>query len=285
MWEVDEAVGHFSDITNGDKITGQLWMNYLAGQVMEGFSGSISALQADLKDVRNQICKTIHSVYSSRDFNAPKYLTDFLKHLIELTPPLEVVTVNYDLIFDTIIPREKTTLAKYIKRGRKLDDSGNYAILDTDLWNTPTVRLDGEGTFTKLHGSIDWKMVDGEIQCSNAQDEGFDPDINVALYPGFKGRPTRFPFDMFYDYLSYVARGANVVIFIGYSFRDEEINHILLGQIKRGTQMFVIDKQTWPPATPQAIRDNASFIGSGFGSSAARECISSIKEEIKPRQT
>ncbi len=276
--EVESAIDHFSDINNRDKVVGHLWRSFFNDLHTNNEFRRIPGFVNELQSLRDIICKTINSVYCPSDFRIPKYLTEFFKNLMSLSPPLEIFTTNYDLVIDRAISGDKETLTKSLERGRTLDDNGDYVILDTKHWVIPPVRLGQKGLFTKLHGSVDWKWKDGVIQCCSVQDEGFDSNNHPVLYPGFKGRPHEHPFDKFYDYLNHIARNTDIVIFVGFSFRDEEIEYILLSQLKHGTKIIVIDKEDWPTDTPQAIRDNATLIKSGFSSAATRECIGLLRE-------
>ena len=278
LWAVEEALDHFSGIFDRDKVTSQLWSACLSSSYgNRDFRIEVPNIVNELGEIRNQICRSVHSVYSTKDYRTPKYFPDFLKALVALSSPLEIFTTNYDLVIDQIIYNDKEGLKKIVDRGRKVDDR-EYTILDTDLWTIPSVRLDPKvGKFTKLHGSIDWKLDDdGVIQCCSVQDAGFNADLYPVLYPGFKGRPQRHPFNRFYDYLSNIASNTDIAIFIGYSFRDEEIN-ILLRRMRMGTKIVIIDKESLPSNVPSQIGDNAEFIGTGFGSAAARECLTFLK--------
>ena len=83
------------------------------------------------------------------------------------------------------------------------------------------------GRLVKLHGSIGWKRTETNIELYSGQDNVFDPNSNVVLYPGFKGLPMDPPFDSFYKFFERKLSQAKIVVFVGFSFRDSAINDII----------------------------------------------------------
>ena len=145
------------------------------------------------------------------------------------------------------------------------------------------VREGFRGRITKLHGSANWKRG-GEGEADKVfiypgQARNFED--NLLLYPGYKGRPTIWPFRKFYDTLEGACDQASVIIIIGYSFRDEAINEILEASIISDNKHLIdIDLKAAPPEkhAPNNEVLKSDFIGGGFGKSSIIMCKKSISD-------
>lgn len=154
---------------------------------------------------------------------------------------VELVTTNYDVVLEH-------ALVELEKSGHPMVDpgwsTGVYRALDLDRWaqapfegGKPGV---GQGLLTKLHGSVNWSREGEEIFISDPGYKGRD-DRHAIIYPGFKGRPAAEPFLTMHQYFVRALTSANVVVFVGFAFRDEYINELCERYVRPSSRVFVLN--------------------------------------------
>ena len=289
LWEMQDMKDHLSQMEDYTKIMGWMWRDDTRMKEASGYSGAYKSpaniathARASLEGVRNSIWRKVHEVYGvESDENS--YRTNlwalFLKRLLSRESlPIEIFTTNYDKIFEGTIIQNGLP----IETGRK--DRTGRTILDVSRWGT-SLDSDKRGRLTKLHGSTDWRYVENQIQCSDYLGSGFDPDDKAILYPGIKGRSPKFippPFDRFYEHLEEIASKADALIFVGYSFRDVQINGILQESISnnivdrraKGNPVAIVDiNPEKSPEVPEVIRRHARCIRGKLSRAKINECI------------
>ena len=143
-------------------------------------------------------------------------------------------TANYDLTLDSALDNERDFTAEtgiidanygFInKRGRSLYNS------NTD-YDWPSDHIE----YLKVHGSLDWHpaATNGECVKSGSSVNPENPDDMVILYPGFKGIPSKEPFISLHNKLEERLKSSDIVIVIGFAFRDPYINSIFENAIKQ----------------------------------------------------
>lgn len=139
---------------------------------------------------------------------------------------LSFITTNYDLTFETAIEsyQEKwnaigineVDFGFSIQFGRPIYNSSQ----DFN-WKSTTIE------YIKIHGSVDWHR-DAVGRCSRSMSNTVpdDPDQMAILYPGFKGVPEFEPFKSMHGRLSIRLAEADLIIVVGFAFRDTYINSI-----------------------------------------------------------
>lgn len=139
---------------------------------------------------------------------------------------ISVMTTNYDLTFETALENSHAGLEElgiedvdfgFVTRlGRPVYDPTANA-----NWSTKSLE------FLKVHGSLDWHR-DANGQCGRAMSRTVpaDPDQMAILYPGFKGVPEAEPFVSLHGRLNRRLVEADLVIVVGFAFRDSYINAI-----------------------------------------------------------
>ena len=245
LWAIDDYLEEASMMKNDGRPLG--WM--MAGNRIHSMLSKsrvdytivineISSFIPGLIKIKNSIYEEIHKVYGAREdesFYKDNRWSRFIQGLIA-NRRVEIFTTNYD----TILERTINVNDLDIEYGR--NQQGIAFTLNEDHWtkDNPSGK---SGLLTKLHGSIDWKHYNGRIEFSNIQNQPFDSTNNVILYPGFKDQLLESPFDTFYGHLGGVARQAHAIIFVGFSFRDPQINTVLTDNFREGTHVFVIDQR------------------------------------------
>ena len=177
--------------------------------------------------------------------------------LLGYEKPIELFTTNYDIVLDGI--------SKYVsvdfENGLEPDNHINSFILNKSYLakeNKNGIRL------IKLHGSAKWIRQGEKI----INDTG-NVKNGVVLYPGFKGFPEKSPFKEFYQHLSDMCKKAEYAIFIGFSFRDPDINNILKKDIDKNCRIAIVNKASseydiFEKDEFPFNMDNCNFILKGF---------------------
>jgi NAD-dependent SIR2 family protein deacetylase len=140
---------------------------------------------------------------------------------------ITIFTTNYDLSFEKIWVRnsellEKINISKIVDYG--FQPKNGVFVFDPIVYNDKEKRF----KYYKLHGSLDW-FYDEDYGCTKSGTPATPstPNAMPILYPGFKGRPHKEPFirlhDIFFDNL----KKTDVLIVLGFAFRDPYINELI----------------------------------------------------------
>ena len=247
-------------------------------------SGNLSTLIATMKEdaaslnkIRDDINALVYTLYGRKpdEIDLADWLL-LLATLAESSQITEVFTTNYDRVLESVIDvgrlenKIETGIVNYGSDGTRLD---------LTCWsetNRPTSLETGKGKLTKLHGSANW--IHGNDEDIFVGPPRFTGDLqnHITLYPGDKEWPTERPFIAFYEHLRWVARNAHAAIFVGYAFRDENINRIL-SDLPANIPVFVIDMEKDLPR--QGFLQNAKHFCNGFSHDSAKGCIQGLKEQ------
>ena len=154
---------------------------------------------------------------------------------------LHIFTTNYDRFIEYALDEAGIyTLDRFIG---KLDPTLRMHKMELDFhYNPPGIRgepryVEGVVRYTKLHGSLDWRINNGEIHkipmpFGSEPSEG-NPDKpydTVVIYPNSsKGIDTAyFPYsELFRDFSTAICRPNSVLVTYGYGFGDSHINAII----------------------------------------------------------
>lgn len=178
------------------------------------------------------------------------YLTSFLMSFASRTGTrdrLHLFTTNYDRFLEAgaetagmhILDRFVGSLAPIFRSSR----------LGLDLhYNPPGIRgepryLEGVARFTKLHGSLDWINIDGNIRrvglpfgakelkpFLESTGSGAATANQLMIYPNAaKDRETSaYPYvELFRDFAAAACRPNHTLVTFGYGFGDEHINRVI----------------------------------------------------------
>lgn len=251
--------------------------DHLQGGNLRTFIETKKQDAASLQELQNDIKALVYSLYGETP--EEKDLADWrllLDTLAESSQVIELFTTNYDRVLESVVEvggledKIETGIVNYGSDGTKLDLS---------CWSEasrPTSSNSGKGKLTKLHGSANWiRGNDGDIFVGPPRFTG-DLQNHITLYPGDKEWPTEEPFIAFYEHLRWVTRNAHAAVFIGYAFRDENINRIL-SDLTADIPMFVIDMESDLPI--HGFLQNAKHFGNGFTHDSAQGCIQGLREQ------
>jgi NAD-dependent SIR2 family protein deacetylase len=184
-------------------------------------------------DAENYLLYLKESIYNQLklpDIDSARILyKNILSHIKSIfkESSITIFTTNYDLSFENIWAEnsdwlETIDLDKMIDYGFQLKNG--ISVFSPIVQNGTEKVL----KYYKLHGSLDWYYSD-VYSCTRS---GTPPPIPApnempVLYPGFKGRPQKEPFiklhDIFFDNL----KKTDVLIVLGFAFRDPYINELI----------------------------------------------------------
>lgn len=148
------------------------------------------------------------------------------------TLQLSIFTTNYDLTFEDAIEMADDEIAEL---GIKNVDYGFETTIGKRIFSKEIdyTWTDGTIEYKKLHGSLDW-IMDHNKKCtrSGSSTVPLDPASMPLLYPGYKETPTTEPFMTLHDQLFARLMQADIVISIGFAFRDPFINNLFDAALK-----------------------------------------------------
>ena len=278
LGELHETFKKMNDPTNivGQAMGGQL--GSIAGINFDAFQGSIAAWEGDLiTPLKDKINEQVYKFYGTPP--APEKVSawiQLLKELKKIDPAIEIFTTNYDRVLEDATKQADMNM----EYGVVHDGLDTY--VDYSLWGPRKRPLPNNrrGLLTKLHGSVDWQRLDGNITRSAPRFTG-DHQNHCILYPGHKGTPTEEPFISFHEHLRTVVRGEyeplSAAIFIGFAFRNDYINTIL-SDLPPATPTCFITKSdgesidSKPPARAP-FTNSCLHLRGGLTEKAAETCI------------
>jgi hypothetical protein len=152
----------------------------------------------------------------------------------------DIFTTNYDIVIETAVSTiDDLLLDDFIGVTGRVSKK-----LNLDRWkskkNYGPIIDKYRPLLTKLHGSINWKFDKGNIQVGDGVYTG-DHRKHAIIYPGFKGQSESEFFSPMHAFLGEAFAEAEVIIFIGFAFRDEYINDMISDLISNNAKIFVIN--------------------------------------------
>ena len=283
-----ERITDFTNITGWTLSGGRLMLPRI-DIPSAALHSSIGRLETALMEpLSNQIKEKVYEFYGAPP--APNKLSAWirlLKGLEKIDPVIEIFTTNYDLVLEDVIEEAKVK----VDCGR--DRSPRRTRLDPAFWN-PSSPLFGtnRGLLTKLHGSVDWQHLNGDIIVGPSRFSG-DHQNHCILYPGYKGVPTEEPFNAFHEHLRSVVQeeyGALTgAILIGFAFRDEYINSIL-GELPSETLVYLITKPERGNLLDKGIAPSVPFsatfthAGGGLTEETVGDCLAYLSEKREKKE-
>nr|WP_277929883.1 SIR2 family protein [Lysobacter sp. M15] len=182
---------------------------------------------------------------------------------------LDLITTNYDLVLEYATQYQKLDLGF----GKSF---GVLSRLDVELWRRSIHESEfvpyADGLITKLHGSLNWENDRGDVVFGGTTFRARH-EHHAIIYPGFKGIPSKQPFSTLHEYFEHASRKADLLVFIGFAFRDDYINSILsAGAISK--RVLVVDPGTIK--IPKSLETTATHIRSGFDANSVSEVLGYI---------
>lgn len=212
--------------------------------------------EAELTALETEICKTItESVTKDLPAGDNSYRR-FARWVnsIDRAEPVEVFTTNYDLLTEQALEEQGVPFFDGFSGSR-------YPFFD--IHSVEDNKLPSYWTrLWKLHGSVNWKSVNGDV-CRVSKDVPGSPEL---IYPSKLkyDQSRKMPFLAMSDKLTNFLLKPHAVLFVcGYSFGDEHINDTIINALKVNQSanvialMFGAMKKTDPVGElyfPEAVR-------------------------------
>ena len=275
LWCLDELYSYLSSAFEPSHPASWLIPNNSLPALVDHPNGSVSGYAAVAKtgrrvvgELRSRINSCIYEIYGNQPDKSETHENwgALLPELLELGYWVDLVTTNYDLVIESTIDDLELDIGYGQRRGA-------VTRLDLNVWKS-IIRDESlpksSGLVTKLHGSLNWERDGQAIAFSGVQFKS-DHRHHAAIYPGFKGVPTDSPFDLFHDYFERALQSCEVVLFIGFAFRDEYINDLIRRAPSR--QRYIVIDPSSLDKLPAAISGRVHHITRGFDRSACSEVV------------
>lgn len=272
LWGLQTLLDLCRSVQIGKTLVGHaLFSNRLAnladGRWTHGNLGEAAdQLSYQFSNIISKINAVVYDLYGE----APN-LKDIRDNWIKLLKPLfvdevqlDIFTTNYDIIIETAV--------ESIIGGQSSSyfglKGGRHKTLDIEKWSSGS---EGDsGLLTKLHGSLDWKVKNDRIYAGDPVFTG-DHEKQGIIYPGFKGASNRIFFKPFHDYLGRCLSNADLVVFIGFAFRDEYINESIRNNISSDAKVVVLNPDQAAQFPYRRLK--AKHLARGFDASTANELV------------
>jgi len=189
------------------------------GGMVRGFT------EAELAALEAETCTTISSAVKKDLPDGNNSYKKFARWVgsIDREVPVEVFTTNYDLLLEQALEEQSVPFFDGFS-GSRYPFFDIHSVEENELpryW----ARL------WKLHGSVNWKTVKGEV-CRVSKDVPGSPEL---IYPSKLkyDQSRKMPFLAMSDRLTNFLLQPQAVLFVcGYSFGDEHINGIIINALK-----------------------------------------------------
>jgi len=191
-----------------------------------------------LKEFRRMILKALKTWVSPDDSSHADYYKGLVQLQRDLTYPLRVFSLNYDLCVERLGSNDFRVEAGFPGVGPKCPwDWERFE--DTDAGPTPLPQV----YLYKLHGSINWKREETTKNLfSVEQTESIEPERMEVIF----GRDFKLEAADPYLFYAYEFRKftliAKLIVVIGYGFGDNHINKMLTQAIRddKDRRLFVV---------------------------------------------
>ena len=173
---------------------------------------------ADFKNIRQfheKIVRTLRNQWVTLSkVESADYYKCLLRFQEDYTFPLRVFSLNYDLCIEKACGEAK------VQRGFA-ERTWDWRVFDESPDSAKSIIL------YKLHGSLDWCFVDGQVQFSDSPSTIKDEDVALIF-----GTPHKLQYLDPFLFLAYELRRrtldvARIIVCVGYGFNDDHINDIL----------------------------------------------------------
>lgn len=277
IWEVEKVKKFADDLGSDRELYGIVTRDQDLMKEVGGDIGKMSSMSAQLSaaatNLANLINEQVYELYSplAETEELDRCWMPLLEPLLESGVWVEVVTTNYDQVLEACIQNLiQTNKSLRLETGRV---EGVNTTLNASLWEPSEVSAVrrstlARGLLTKLHGSINWTRRDNQsdktIYLGPPQFSG-NHRRQVIIYPGNKEALSQPPFSLFAKHLANVIKETQELVFIGFAFRDEIVNKLLVDNISPDAKIFNINRSGIPPKFPNELQDQVHDLGNPEG--------------------
>ncbi len=195
------------------------------------------AYTSRMETLKRNIISYLYSAYEYKENKRDeikKYFTEFFESLFSAVSyeTIDLFTTNYDSIIEEYVLQSPYRLIN----GFSNDRNGRYwdkKRLYDNYPNEKSVRL------VKIHGSLNWRMTqDDKIEWVKVEEECTRSQRfkeNILIYPTQKYSFDKEPYSTMFGYFNKSCKENDYFIVVGCSFRDDDINLILLNALEQSS--------------------------------------------------
>ncbi|MGY8817961.1 MAG: SIR2 family protein [Pseudomonadales bacterium] len=231
-------------------------VNSNQGNIISTLSRIISTHQEETKSeiqrIKSIVYRKLQAFDKSKAFQLYSSLIAELKNEI-FDCRISYATANYDLTLDSALDDDEDLC----KATGIIDAHYGFSLRRSRLVYDAQTEYDwplDHIEYLKVHGSLDWHpdALRGLCVKSGSSVNPQNPDDMVILYPGFKGIPSKEPFISLHSKLEERLKSSELVIVIGFAFRDPYINSLFETAIKNNShKKFILINPTPANEFPQ----------------------------------
>jgi len=271
LWALDQLLQGLREFTGGDGFGAYLLSGNQISQVSGNYPkdpngqhtlGQFNRVAQRAQELKDAINSNIYDFYAKppTEGELDRSWTPLLQWAAGAGfSQIDLVTTNYDLILEYAMERVGASLRVEEGWKRRVSET----TLDLIRWDSESSST--SGLLTKLHGSVDWYRSGTEaspvIRVGHPDFDG-DHKRRSIIYPGFKGRPSEVPFIAFHEYFRRRVSKASHMLFIGFAFRDDYINDLLLTSTAPTAEIAIVNPSR--PAT-RPFAQEPTYIEMYFG--------------------
>ena len=152
---------------------------------------------------------------------------------------IHVFTTNYDQVVEEYVQKNDRLTPN---DGFDYDKSTTKHVFNPNYFDTNSNDGKTQVNIYKLHGSLNWKKMNGKIIRREREERNQNESENILIYPtlnpknGLDKEPHKTISSKFKAHIE----NADVFIVIGYSFRDDYINDIFKEFVELGKRLIII---------------------------------------------
>ena len=238
--DIEHILQAIEDIENIGK-HGEMFLEHLSFILEPKLTGlSFDKLLKGLRSYRRTIIKQVYKFYSFDNTNIGQVKTHYdpIFGILD-SKKIHVFTTNYDQVVEEYV-RDNDRLTP--NDGFEHDKSATKNFFNPDYFDTNSNDGKTQVNIYKLHGSLNWKKVDGKIIRQEGEEQNQNESENILIYPtlnpknGLDEEPHKTICDKFQAHIE----NTGVFVVIGYSFRDEHINDIFKKFVELGKILIII---------------------------------------------
>ena len=238
--DIEHILQAIEDIENIDK-HGKMFLERLLFTSEPKLTGlSFDELLNGLDSCRRAIIKQVYKLYSFDNTNIEKVKTHYdpIFRILD-SKKIHVFTTNYDQVVEEYV-RDNDRLTP--NDGFEHDKSATKNFFNPDSFDTNSNDGKTQVNIYKLHGSLNWKKMNGDIIRQEREEQNQNEFENILIYPTLnpKNGLDEEPHKAIYSKFQAHIENTGVFVVIGYSFRDEHINDIFKKFVELGKILIII---------------------------------------------
>jgi len=205
---------------------------------------SIENYKNIIRDLELLIYKSVDISYS-HDLASEIYseLLEFVLSHLSINRVIPIITTNYDIVIENLGNNNRD---RRIYDGYQIEETGAFK---RDVWSgydVPQEKILANIVLFKLHGSIGWHQTKEKRTAIKVIDIGMTDSSDIKslfVLPRIRKKEMYDEFSIYDDIHSAtrdIVERTDVIIFVGYSLRDEHINEYIISELKRGEKKIII---------------------------------------------